>query len=186
MLNRLKNILFNKREKVKYKCAECGEYHENWPALGYNAPIYYSQLSDHDKEKIAFLDGDFCIIEHSDQIDRFIRVVLFQKVIDSCEYLHYGLWVSLSEKSFLDYKANYHVKDYEAGYFGWICNNLEGCGATLSIPVDVIYKGGSNRPEIIPHGNHSHSFVEEYYNGISKEEAQKRVDNVLKGCDSEA
>ncbi|MFL9837990.1 DUF2199 domain-containing protein [Flavobacterium sp. ST-75] len=186
MFNRLKNIFFNKRERVKYKCAECGEYHENWPALGYNAPIYYSQLSDYDKENIASLNSDFCVIEHSDQIDRFIRVVLFQKVVGSCEDLHYGLWVSLSEKSFLDYKSHFDSNDYEAVYFGWISNILEGYDDTLSVPVNVVYNGGANRPEIIPHKSFSHPFVEEYYNGISKEEAQKRVDNVLKGCDSEA
>ncbi|MUV04111.1 DUF2199 domain-containing protein [Flavobacterium rakeshii] len=179
-------MFFNKGKNTGYKCAECGEYHDNWPALVYNAPVYYSQLSAEDKERIASLDRDFCVIEHSDQIDRFIRVVLFQKVVASCEDLHYGLWVSLSEKSFLDYKAHYDVEDYEACYFGWISNDLEGGSDTLSIPVDVMYKGGSNRPEVIPHGDYSHPFVEEYYNGISIEEAQKRVINVLKGCNSKA
>ncbi|RYJ41749.1 hypothetical protein NU09_2674 [Flavobacterium beibuense] len=178
MFKGLKNIFFPKRKR-KYKCPECGQYHQDWPALYYDAPINYSQLPVEDKERIASLDRDFCVIEYPDQTDRFIRVVLIQRVYDGCEDLHYGLWVSLSEKSFLDYKSHFDSNDYEAVYFGWISNILEGYDDTLSVPVDVVYNGGSNRPEIIPHKSYSHPFVEDYYNGIAKKEAQKRVNNIL-------
>ena len=43
---------------------------------------------------------------------------------DHCEDLEYGLWVSLSEKSFEDYSANFINEHHEANYFGWVSNDI--------------------------------------------------------------
>lgn len=88
---------------MRYQCLNCGEYHDEWPSIGYNEPFYYSILSDEDKKNIAKIDDDFCVIKHDDQTDYFIRVVLKLEVTDNCQSLDYGVWVSLSEKSFTDY-----------------------------------------------------------------------------------
>lgn len=70
---------------ITYTCSCCGKEHADWPALTYDAPIYYALLSEEDKEKIAVLKSDFCIINHPGQTDRFIRCTLSQKVIDVCQ-----------------------------------------------------------------------------------------------------
>jgi len=94
-------------EPIKYKCSCCGEEHEEWPALSYISPISYDVLSDYEKKELGELDSDFCVINHPGRTDRFIRCTLTQKVIDHCEDLEYGLWVSLSEKSFQDWLTNH-------------------------------------------------------------------------------
>jgi hypothetical protein len=94
-------------EKIKYICSSCGQEHEEWPALTFRSPLPYDVLSEEEKQTIAEIDSDFCVITHSDQTDRFIRCVLNQKVNDYCENLQYGLWVSLSEKSFDDINPNF-------------------------------------------------------------------------------
>lgn len=93
------------KETIKYTCSCCGKEHEEWPALGYTSPTNYEVLSEEEKEIIAELSSDFCTIRRPDQIDNFIRVTLTFKVIDHCQDLEYGLWVSLSDKSFQDYKS---------------------------------------------------------------------------------
>ena len=98
----------NKMPKnTKYNCSVCGKIHEEWPALTFDSPDNYNELSVSEKETLGYLDSDFCVINYEDQIDRFIRCILIQKVNDHCEDLHYGLWVSLSEKSYIDYKENF-------------------------------------------------------------------------------
>ena len=78
-------------DTIKYICDCCGKEHESWPAITYNAPNSYSNLSAQEKEEIAVIDEDFCVIKYADgHIDRFIRVVLIQKVNDHCEDLEYG------------------------------------------------------------------------------------------------
>ncbi|WP_299797628.1 DUF2199 domain-containing protein [uncultured Maribacter sp.] len=174
-------MFWKRKKKVpsEFTCAECGKIHSDWPALAFNSPTNYHNLSDKEKEEIGKLDTDFCEIHHPDQIDRFIRVTLTQKVNDICETLEYGLWVSLSEKSYSDYKENYNNSNHEVGYFGWLCNNIAEYGNMLSIPCDVITKAGNRRPEIFPHQDFDHPFVKDYYEGISKKEAVNRIDEML-------
>ena len=41
-------------------------------------------------------------------------------------------------------------------------------------------KCGNNKPEIFPHEDFDHQFVRDYYDGISKKEAENRIDEMLK------
>ncbi|WP_299682051.1 DUF2199 domain-containing protein [uncultured Dokdonia sp.] len=174
--------MFWKRKKhisTAFKCVECGQVHSDWPALGFKSPYKYHNLTAEEKEIIGKLTTDFCEIHLEDQIDRFIRVTLTQKVNNTCEDLDYGLWVSLSEKSFLDYKTNFMNENHETGYFGWLCSHIPEYDNTLSIPCDVITKSGNQRPEIFPHESFDHPFVRDYYHGISQVEAGKRIERML-------
>jgi len=129
---------------------------------------------------MARLSTDFCEIYYEDQTDRFIRVTLTQKVVDACEDLEYGLWVSISEKSYTDYDANFNNQNHETRYFGYLCSNISEYENTLSIPCNVVTKTGNNRPEIFPHQDYNHSFVKDYFNGITKKEAEKRIKQMMK------
>ena len=63
-----------------FKCSQCGQIHEGWPALAFDCPDRYHSLSEEEKTNNAELTEDFCTIRYEGQIDRFIRVVLKQKV----------------------------------------------------------------------------------------------------------
>jgi hypothetical protein len=164
-----------------YTCSCCGKRHEEWPALTFISPDNYHNLPETFKNEIAEIDEDFCVINHPGQTDRFARVTLIQKVTDHCDDLHYGLWVSLSEKSFLDYSENFRNENHVTKYFGWLCNALPEYDFKESIPTTVYTKTGNNRPEIVPHSDFKHPFVFDYYNGITKEEAERRIEKMLGG-----
>jgi hypothetical protein len=168
-------------EIIKYTCSCCGKEHEEWPALAYDSPTNYHNLSATEKEEIGQLNSDFCIINHPDQVDRFIRCTLTQKVIDHCEVLEYGLWVSLSEKSFKDYSENFDKEDHEGKYFGWLSNELPDYHfSEEGIPTTVYTRPNGLRPEIVPYEDFDHPFVHDYYKGITKEEAERRIKEMLK------
>ena len=78
-------------ESIKFACASCGKVHGDWPTLAFSCPDNYEYLSAEDKQTIAELDSDFCVIRHPEQVDRFIRCTLTQKVNDYCKDLDYGL-----------------------------------------------------------------------------------------------
>ncbi|MEO8532898.1 MAG: DUF2199 domain-containing protein [Flavobacterium sp.] len=166
-------------DSTKFTCECCGEQHEGWPALTYISPNNYSWLSDEEKEAIAVIDEDFCVIKYPDEVGRFIRCVLIQKVNDHCEDLEYGLWVSLSEKSFEDYLANFDNEDHETQYFGWLSNEINEYEFSASIPTTVVTQKGNNRPVIFPHENFDHPFVKDFYEGITKTEAENRIQNMI-------
>lgn len=164
---------------TKYTCSDCGQEHTEWPALGYSSPAFYHHLSEEDKQSMGTLTSDFCTVKYPEQTNRFIRCTLTQKVIDHCEDLQYGLWVSLSEKSYEDYTANYKNENHETMYFGWLASELPDYDFQVSIPTSVFTRTGNQRPEIVPHESFDHPFVKDYYNGITKEEAEKRIQNML-------
>jgi hypothetical protein len=168
-------------KEIKFICDCCGQEHENWPAITYNFPNSYSNLSPQQQEEIAVIDEDFCVIKYNDDhIDRFVRVVLIQKVNDHCENLEYGFWVSLSEQSFENYLSNFDNENHETQYFGWLSNYIPQYEFSNSVPTTVVTKTGNNRPEIFPHKDFEHPFVKDFYNGITKEEAEKRIHEILK------
>ncbi|WP_166923078.1 DUF2199 domain-containing protein [Flavobacterium poyangense] len=166
-------------DSTKYTCECCGEQHEGWPALTYISPDNYSWLSDNEKDEIALIDEDFCVIKRPDHVGRFIRCVLFQEVNDHCEDLEYGLWVSLSEKSFQDYLDNFDNKEHETQYFGWLSNGLKGYTFSESVPTTVVTQRGNNRPVIFPHKEYDHPFVKDFYEGITKTEAENRIQDMI-------
>lgn len=81
-------------------------------------------------------------------------------------------------KSFNDYKENFHNNEHEAVYFGFLCNWLPGYESTLSLHTDVELSKGGKRPQVIPH-EADHPFVKDYYNGISIEEAKRRIEEAV-------
>jgi hypothetical protein len=164
----------------KYTCSQCGNEHNEWPSLAYKAPDQYATLSTEDKAGIASINSDFCVIKRERQTDRFIRCTMTQKVNDYCEDLDYGLWVSLSEKSYNDYTENFKNEHHHAEYFGWLCNDIQGYAFEKSIPTTVCTRSGNQRPEIVPHSDFEHPFVKDYYSGISKEEAEDRISTMMK------
>ena len=164
---------------MKYICQCCGEEKEDWPAIAYSAPYPYFDLSK-EQLKNAELTPDLCIIKYSDETCYFIRAVLVQEVIESCQDLEYGIWVSLSENSFNQYVENYDNKEFEGGYFGWLANYFPDYEFNETIPTDVFVDNKIGRPFVYPHESCEHSFVRDFYNGISKEEAERRIDIILK------
>lgn len=160
---------------MSFTCNICGKRHEGWPALSFDAPYNYHVLSDEDRSTTGYLDSDSCTIKRLKQTDRFIRCTLLQKVNEHCEDLNYGLWVSLSEKSFNDYKENFNNENHEAGYFGYISNLLPDYDSTLNIPMNVYIQRGTTRPLVAPHTDIDHSFAKDYFDGISKQIAEKRI-----------
>jgi hypothetical protein len=169
---------------IRYTCQCCGKEHEEWPSLTYSSPSHYYDLSPEEKLSIAELTSDFCIIKYDDQTDKFIRCILIQKVIDHCFDLEYGVWVSLSDKSFEDYSENFNNENHETEYFGWLSNYLPSYDNTSNIPTSVYTKKGNLRPEIIPHHDFEHQFVKDYYNGITKIEAERRINEMFKSLQS--
>ncbi len=165
---------------MSYICSCCGEEMQDWPAITYISPISYSVLSDFEKENIATLTSDFCVIEYPDQTDRFIRTVMVQKVDDSEEDLHYGFWVSLSEKSFEEYENDFGKVIGGKEYFGWLCSYIPQYDFLESIPMKVVTRSDGDRPLIFPEQDFDHPFVRDFYIGISRNEAEKRVHDVLR------
>lgn len=165
-------------KKKKNPCERCGKAHDELPAIGFDAPFYYYELSDEEKEEIAEISDDFCVITYPDQTDRFIRTVLSIPVIDRCEGLDYGIWVSVSEKTFEEYKSEFEKNAAPKTYFGMISNELNDYNeSTLNLHVNIETRNEGFRPEILPH-EAAHPLVSDWENGITLKEAEQRIGKI--------
>ncbi len=168
---------------MKFICNTFGEEHEEMPAIGYKVPFYYHALNDTEKNEIATLTADTCVVKEPENTFRFIRGVLIQKINDACQGLEYGMWVSLSEKSYNDYIENSEKEDHQEVYFGWLNCLLPDYEEEEmdSIKTQVITQGAGLRPIIKLNESQDNKsrFVDDYFSGITKEEAVKRINFAL-------
>lgn len=86
-----------------FRCTCCEEVHEGSPSFGYRMVDQYAGLSDEQQATMGRLSEDFCTITRGDGVDHFIRAVLEVPIRGVEEPFLWGVWVSLSEKSFNRY-----------------------------------------------------------------------------------
>ncbi|MES2238919.1 MAG: DUF2199 domain-containing protein [Bacteroidota bacterium] len=170
---------FKKKKEKQFKCSTCGKIHEELPSIGFKTPFYYDILSEDDKNTIAEISDDFCVINHPEQTDRFIRTVLNLKTDNPSEDLVYEIWVSVSENNFNEYKSNFKNQTDKKIYFGTICNEIADYEeSTVGLHVNVSTRIDELRPELIPHKS-EHRLVSEWENGITFHEANSRIEKIL-------
>ena len=164
-----------------FKCSSCGEIHEGSPSFGFNAPDQYATLSDEQKSRMGVLSEDFCTITHTDGIDRFVRAVLEVPIHGVEKPFLWGVWVSLSEKSFNRYKETYSDPVVGEGFFGWVCNRISLYPYEQPRAADVVVRSGRSRPLVVLHRGDPEDdpLVLDQMHGISVARAQELAELAL-------
>ena len=164
-----------------FKCSSCGELHEGPPSFAFNAPDQYASLSEEQKQRMGTLTSDFCTITHEEGTDRFIRAVLEVPIHGVGDPFLWGIWVSLSEKSFNRYSETYDTPVEGEGFFGWVCNQINLYPYEHSRPADVLVQLGGSRPKVVLHrGNpEDDPLVIDQVNGISIARAQELAERAM-------
>jgi len=164
----------------KFKCSSCEEIHEGIPTFGYDFPIYYLDVPEEDRNERCELTSDTCIID--DELF-FVRGCVEIPVHGESEPFIWGVWVSLSEKSFNRYLELYEVADREGEppFFGW----LNACFADyatedFNLKTSVHLRNDGVRPfiEIEPT---DHPLAIEQHHGISKDRLTEIYELMLHG-----
>lgn len=128
-----------------FLCTCCGERHNGLPDLAYDAPLFYAELSDEEKETVARKSDDLCSIrdEHF-----FVRAVLFVPILGTDHNFGWGVWVSLSESNFRRYVEQFEAAEPEQddGWFGWLSNRLPWYPDTLLLKTSVWLQPYPSRP----------------------------------------
>jgi hypothetical protein len=119
-------------EVLRFKCSQCDELHEGLPDLVFAAPVYYDQIPVPERAERARLTSELCVID-----DRhfFVRAALPIPIRDAKATFSWGVWVSLSERSFARYVELQGSAPAAGGdpCFGWLSNQLPRYPDTLSL-----------------------------------------------------
>lgn len=164
-----------------FKCSCCGELHEGSPSFGYRAPDQYATLSEEQKASMGSISDDFCAITHDEGTDYFIRTVLEVPIHGVEDPFLWGVWVSLSERSFDRYYETYDDPVEGETFFGWVCNDIAIYPRASSRAADVVVQVGKQRPKLVLHKGDAEDdqLVLDQTHGISIARAQELAERAL-------
>ena len=136
----------------KWTCSCCGKAYTGLPLdYGFLFPDYYLDwkggLSPEEVKQRCFVNEDICVV---DETYYFVRGVIELPVLGFAnDSFRWGVWVSVSEKSF---KEIIDLWDDPAGhgpYFGWLNTEITFYAKpTSSLKTNVHLKNNKHRPSI--------------------------------------
>jgi hypothetical protein len=133
---------------MKFKCATCGKLHDlSEISFGADAPVQWSLVTDGERAR-SELTPEQCVLESSEGRHFFVRACLEIPIKESGRNFTWGVWVSLSEKSFSEMSA--HWDDPErtklGPYFGWLCTKVPEYPDTVFLKTHVHQRPVGFRP----------------------------------------
>ena len=156
----------------RWSCASCGEEHVGLPLdFGFDAPAYW----DGPHSDADYLDADLCVwTDAAGTRCHFVRGVLELPVPELRDRLAYGVWGSLSERSFDALRAGGDADAAaDASYFSWLSNSIPGYPETLSLPARVAPRAPGLRPAIVVVRGGDHPLVREQEEGVGVERVRE-------------
>lgn len=159
-------------------CSCCAEEHRGIPTFGATAPLFYYSIPKSDRDERCSLGSDDCVV---DQEHFFIRGCIEIPVHGHEEPFIWGVWVSVSNESFLDWLRLYDVEERSTQggpYFGWLDAWLEPYPSTVNLKTRVHLRDHGVRPYIEVEPT-DHPLAVEQREGISEVRLQQIYETMM-------
>jgi hypothetical protein len=159
-------------------CSACGKVHQGLPAIGFEAPAYYYDVAEEERDRRVFLTGDLCVI---DDEAFFVRCVLQVPIPERDDTLDWGVWSTLSEANFMKYQDTFKDSDQSklGPMFGWFASELPDYPSTLNLRCNVIPADNRVRPHIRLDPSQDHPLIADIKSGIGLDRAIAFVEPLL-------
>jgi hypothetical protein len=133
--------------EFEFRCETCGEIHKGMPGFRSDAPLNYYAIPEAERSLRCDLRSDDCVIDRS---SFFVRGCLEIPVREAAEPLIWGVWVSLSEKSFIAWQNVFadQYRSHVGPFFGWLNSWLEPYPDTMDLKTRVHLRDHGIRPWI--------------------------------------
>jgi hypothetical protein len=158
---------------MSWKCACCGEVHDELPVLAFHAPDAWFGASEAEREADFKLTPDTCIWKNE---HCFVRCSLDLPIIGTPDKLGFGIWSSLSATNYDRYLDNWDHPDRASlgPMFGWLANAAPDFPDTSRVKTNVhpLEPGMRPRLEI---GRSDHPFSLACHEGVTPEWAATYV-----------
>lgn len=131
----------------RFKCATCDEIHEGIPSFGADAPLSYYAVPEAERATRCSLSTNDCVI---DEEFFFVRGSIEIPVHGQQDSFSWGVWVSLSEKSYLTWREYFDQEErsHIGPFFGWLNASLLPYPDTLNLKTSVHLRDHGIRPSI--------------------------------------
>ncbi len=117
------------------------------PSFGADAPLSYFEIPKEERDDRCDLGTDDCVIDNK---HLFVRGCLEIKVHGESEPFNWGVWVSLSEKNYLEWLSVFddEQRSNRGPYFGWLNAWLSPYPETMNLKTRVHLRDNGIRPYI--------------------------------------
>ena len=164
-------------ESFGFECVTCGTYHVGMPSFGWDYPVQYLLIPEHERGRRVELSSDACVI---DAKWFFVRGCLDIPVHEHEEPFSWGVWCSLSQDNFLRYGQLFDDVNREPGesFFGWLCSAVPGYPDTQQLKTMVRLRPWPTRPfvELEPT---DHPLAIEQREGITAARARESAERMM-------
>jgi hypothetical protein len=152
---------------MAYKCATCGQTHDDLPDLGFKWPDPYFGVPEAERATRVWGSTDTCAI---DDEAFYIRGVIHIPIRNTTDHFGLGVWVSQKRENFHTYLANYDSADI-GPFFGWLSNNVPFYAPdTWALKTMAHFQGNKKRP-LIELEPSDHPLYLDYSHGITLDRA---------------
>jgi hypothetical protein len=160
---------------MTYKCATCGEQHNEVPlSFGADFPDMYANMKREERDVRAVIGSDQCII---DRQWFFLRGCLEIPIIGSDEVFLWGLWVSLREADFDEISDSWEEAGREklhGPFNGRLANSFTVYSPTLNLKTQIIIQPVGARPLFVIE-EQDHPLAMEQASGITRDRVTELV-----------
>lgn len=133
---------------MRFTCATCGAEHDlDEISFGTDAPVQWDLLSDDERSR-SLLAGEQCEIDSDEGRSFYIRACLEIPVRGTGRTFTWGVWCSLSEKSYLEVSEHWDdpARLNLGPHFGWLCTKIPGYPDTVFLKTMVHQREVGVRP----------------------------------------
>lgn len=133
---------------MNFRCGTCqGEHDIDDISFGAEAPVQWELLAEEER-KGSELGSDQCIIRSNDGPHFFVRAGLEIPIKGTQQQFTWGVWVSLSERSFAEMCDHWTdpARTETGPYFGWLCTRIPGYPDSMFLKTTVHQRAVGLRP----------------------------------------
>jgi len=159
----------------RFQCAQCDEWHESEPSIGFALPDYLLGIPESERDARAWWTEDLCVI---DEQYFFVRACMEVPIVGASEPFLWGIWASLSERSFTDYSAKLESGAVGGPYFSWLANVLPGYPSPVGLKARMFPQLGNNRP-LVSLEESDHPLSIDFHKGMPDERAKAIFEMIL-------
>lgn len=162
-----------------FQCGDCGTWHDELPLdVGFDEPLYVSELDDDQRARWVTGTGDFRELVQDDVRHYFIRGVIEIPIVGTDEVFCYGVWSSLSEKSYAAALVAHQNNESAGPFFGWLSNRLPSYPDTLNLKMKVhLRRDIRSALELEPT---DHPLAVEQRNGMAVHRVEQIISTVMR------
>jgi hypothetical protein len=165
---------------MEFTCQTCGKQHDiSEISFGADAPVQWTLISDTERKKCE-LGDEQCVIKVDGETHFFIRACLEIPIKGATHPFTWGVWVSLSEKNFLEISDHWENPSRQrlGPYFGWLCTKIPEYPDTVFMKTMVHQRAVGQRP-VVELDETDHPLSVDQRNGIDPKRMQEIISKLL-------